>query len=314
MKGNISIVFMGTAEFAVPSLKALAQSEIFNVLAVVTQPDRLAGRKKILTPPPIKSAALELGLNVLQPEKVSEIKSDLTDFKAVVFVVVAYGQILPQEILDIPEKGVINVHGSLLPKYRGASPIQEALLSREKETGVTIMMMDEKMDHGDILKTGTIEISKNETSETLSNKLSVLGANVLTDTLPKVASEEIMPQVQDHEQATYTKKIIKESGRIDWSKSAQEIEAMIRAYTPWPHAYTFDHNNERVIIHEATVVKCPDELAVGSFFITEEVLFGIVCGDSTALEIKKIQKSGRPVLDAKSFLNGVSYSAGFIFE
>ena len=303
MKEKISIVFMGTADFAVPSLKALAQSELFNVLAVVTQPDRLAGRKKILTPPPIKSAALELGLNVLQPEKVSEIKSDLTDFKAVVFVVVAYGQILPQEILDIPEKGVINVHGSLLPKYRGASPIQEALLSREKETGVTIMMMDENMDHGDILKTDTIEISKDDTSETLSNKLSVLGANVLIDTLPKLVSGEIIPQVQDHEQATYTKKITKESGKIDWSKSAGEIEAMIRAYTPWPHAYTY-WNNTRLIIHKGYASSKVTKELPGQVLSDEKNLIKIACGDGRILVIEKIQREGKSVLTATEFFNG----------
>lgn len=311
---KISLVFMGTAEFAVPSLKALAQSELFNVLAVVTQPDRRAGRKKVLTPPPVKKTAVELGLPVLQPEKITEIHDQLAEFNADVFVVVAYGQILPKSILDIPEHGVINVHGSILPKYRGASPIQSAVLNQEKETGVTIMIMDEKMDHGDILKISTVDISKSETSETLTEKLSFLGANALLDTIPQYIEGSITPQPQDHSQATYTKKITKESGRIDWTKPAKGIEAMIRAYTPWPTAYTFDHHDNRIIIHEARVAKFSSKKDIGSFLINDKLRFGVVCGNNSVLEIKKAQKAGSHAMESRMFLNGVDYLQGDSFK
>ncbi|MCX6743639.1 MAG: methionyl-tRNA formyltransferase, partial [Candidatus Parcubacteria bacterium] len=236
---EIKVIFMGTPEFSAPILNALIEK--YKVIAVVTQPDKKVGRKQIVTPSPIKKIAVANKIEVLQPaflkdnvefiRRVKELNPD-------VIIIAAYGLILPKEILDIPQCGVLNVHASLLPKYRGASPIQAAILNGDKETGVTIMLVNERMDEGDILTQKTITINNNDNFEALYNKLSELGANLLLKTLPGYLSGQIKPKPQEDSEATYCQLITKDMGKIDWHKSALEIDRQIRAFTPWPGTYT----------------------------------------------------------------------------
>lgn len=233
---------MGTPEFAVPSLQALSEDSRFEVVAVVTQPDKPVGRKQTVTPSPVKVAAEKKGIVVLQPNKVKtnpDFWAELRELNPDVIVVVAYGKILPQEVLDIPPKGILNIHASFLPKYRGASPIAASILNDDFETGVTIMKMELEMDTGAIVdKSAPVVISLTDTTETLTKKLAEVGAHVLIESLPKYLNGEITPTPQDDSQATYVKPIKKEDGLIDWTRDEDYISRQVRAYCPWPSAYT----------------------------------------------------------------------------
>ncbi|PIP17797.1 MAG: methionyl-tRNA formyltransferase [Parcubacteria group bacterium CG23_combo_of_CG06-09_8_20_14_all_35_9] len=235
---NFKLLFMGTPDFARIILKALIIKG-FSPVAVVTSPDKPIGRKQILTPSPVKKVALKYNIPVFQSFSVkdSNLKSKILNLKCDLIIVAAYGQILPKEILEIPKLSCVNVHASLLPKYRGSSPIQAAILAGEKETGVTIMLMDEGMDTGDILAQAKLKIAPQETAASIHNKLAKLGAATLIKTLPKWLKGEITPLSQKNKEATYTKILTRQDGKIDWGKSAQEIERMIRAYTPWPGTF-----------------------------------------------------------------------------
>jgi methionyl-tRNA formyltransferase len=232
------LMFMGTPQFAVPSLKAVAEQ--YDVVAVVTQPDRPASRGRKPTPPPVKKAAVALGLSVLQPETLrdEEVVGELRELAPRVIVVAAYGQILRFEVLDIPPAGVINVHPSLLPKYRGASPIAGALLAGEEETGVTIMLMDEGMDTGPILAQEATEIRLGDTTGSLEDRLATLGAELLVDTLSRWLDGRIDALTQDDSEATYTRLISKDEAVIDWTLPALELWHRVRAYNPRPGART----------------------------------------------------------------------------
>lgn len=268
---------MGTPDFAVPSLKALFENG-YNVLMVVTQPDRPKGRGRKVIPPPVKEAAQSFGYDVIQPVSIKD--KDFFDtivrLKPDIFIVVAYGHILPRNILAIPKTGVINLHASLLPKYRGSAPIQWAIINGEKETGVTTMLMDEGMDTGDILLSSKAKITKVDTSATLHDRLSVLGADLLIKTLKAFENNDINPIAQDHTNATYAPLLKKGDGRIVWEKNAEHIASFIRGVTPWPGAFTFQ-DNKRLKIFSAkpisvevnespgTVVKgFPDELRIAT--------------------------------------------------
>ncbi len=233
------IVFFGTPSFALPALKSLLEGPD-PVIAVVTQPDRPKGRGRKVGPPPVKALALQAGVRVLQPERVKEafFLETIRTLEPDLFVVVAYGQLLPKSLLIIPRHGAINVHASLLPKYRGAAPIPWAILRGEEVTGVTTMMMDEGLDTGDILLQAPISIGQTDTSETLHDRLAVLGAQLLRETVDGVKTGAILPKPQDHSQATYSPLIRKEEGWIDWKKGAIEIDRQVRAFSPWPGAYT----------------------------------------------------------------------------
>ncbi len=221
---------MGTAELACPSLQAVAN----RVVAVVTQPDRPKGRHLAISPPPVKIVAQKLGLPVMQPVKVRDIIEDIRALRPDLIVVVAYGQILPKAILEIPPRGCINVHASLLPRWRGASPIQHAILAGDRQTGVTTMFMNERMDAGDIILQRAEPIRPNDTAGSLHDRLAALGAELLVETL----ASDFPRRPQDESQATYARKLTKEDGRIDWTKPATEIERQIRAMNPWPGAFT----------------------------------------------------------------------------
>ena len=277
MNKKSKIIFMGTPDFAVPSLKALLKQE-YNVTHVVTQPDRPKGRGRKVIPPPVKQVALNAGLNVSQPLSVKneQFIEKLKTIGADIFVVVAFGHILPRTLLEVPKIGSINVHASLLPKYRGPAPIQWAILNRDKETGVTAILLDEGLDTGKILKSARIEIASDDTAASLHDRLSALGGDLLISTLREFETGVLDPLPQDLSQATYAPKLKKSDGHIQWEKPVEALEAFVRGMTPWPGAFTY-HEKKRLKIFKArpiyskvtappgTVLKgFPDELRVAT--------------------------------------------------
>jgi methionyl-tRNA formyltransferase len=303
------IVFMGTPVFAVPTLAALADSEHEVVLAV-TQPDRPSGRGRRLTPPPVKAVAEGLGLPVLQPRTVNDEKlvQFLEQLAPDYLVVIAYGQMLSKKLLGIPRKGAFNVHASLLPRYRGAAPIQWAIINGEAETGVTTMFMDAGMDTGDILETAVTAISCKDTAQDLHDRLAGIGASLLLKTLRGYESGTLKPIPQDHSQATYASLLTKENGRIDWRRSAREIDCLIRGVTPWPGAFTF-FGERRLKIYRACAVEGSVSGPPGSVqkSFPDELL--VATGDGQ-LAIAEIQGASGKRMPAKAFLSGCRLSAG----
>ncbi|WP_028324971.1 methionyl-tRNA formyltransferase [Desulfatirhabdium butyrativorans] len=251
MHSSCRIVFMGTPEFAVPSLKALAAAGHRIVLAV-TQPDRPAGRGRKLEASAVKRAALEMGIPVFQPKSIHlpESVRMLSEAKADLFVVAAFGQILKPVVLSIPAQGAINVHASLLPRYRGPAPVQWAIIRREAETGVTIMQMNEGLDTGDVLSTATVGIDATDTGQSLLERLSHVGADLLVETIRNYDRLKPLAVAQDHTQASYAPMLKKSDGRINWAKSAEDIDALIRGTIPWPGAYT-SMNGKRLKVFRA---------------------------------------------------------------
>jgi methionyl-tRNA formyltransferase len=245
------IVFMGTPEFAVPTLKSLIEHH--DVIGVVTQPDRPAGRKNRLRQSPVKEVAIEAGIPVFQPKRIRnpEAIEELKQWDADFHIVVAFGQILPQAVLDLPKIAPINVHASLLPRWRGAAPIHAAIREGDTETGITIMMIDAGLDTGPMLTKRAIPIQKDDTAQTLHDKLMQIGGELLLETLPKVLSGQVQPQQQDESLVTYAPQIKKEEGQIDWSQPAINIERLVRAFTPWPGTFTF-WNGKQLKIHSGS--------------------------------------------------------------
>ena len=295
----MKIVFFGTPEFPIPSLEVLAKIPGIEIAAVVSQPDKKVGRGKKMTPPPVKVAAKKLGLKILQPKNKKELEKKLQKIKADLFIVIAYGMILSKNILEMPKYGAINVHASLLPKYRGASPIQETLLNGDKETGISIIKMDSELDHGDIIIIKRIDIDKNDNLETLSIKLATLSCNILPLALLDYIDGLLKPISQKHKNATYCKKIKKEDGKIDWKKSAEEIQNMIKAYTPWPSVFT-EVKGKKLKISEANTDET--KLKPGEFLIENKIL-KIGTKKGTLLPTK-VQLQGKKEMDIKSFING----------
>ncbi|KJS81459.1 MAG: methionyl-tRNA formyltransferase [Peptococcaceae bacterium BICA1-8] len=307
----MGIVFMGTPHFAVETFEQLIQAG-HQILGVVTQPDRPKGRGNKLNPSPVKVKALDYGLPIYQPEKVRDpifIKK-LADLKPEVIVVVAYGQILPKEILELPPLGCINVHASLLPKYRGAAPIHWAIINGEKETGVTTMLMDQGLDTGNMLLNTSVEIGSDVTTGELHDKLAVLGGQLLTKTLYMLAKGEITPQPQDDGQATYASLINKEHELINWQKKAQDIHNLIRGMNPWPGAYSF-FMGTRLKVWETSLQDYPgsNSGSIGEIVYQDDLGFWVQTGDKPVL-IKKIQPAGKNIMTANSFVNGYGLSLG----
>ncbi len=296
---KMKIVFMGTPEFASTILESLARDSNIEILAVVTQPDKKVGRKAIMTPPAVKVIAQELEIEVIQPKDKEEIIEELDGIDADFFVVVAYGMILPEEVLEMPKHGAINVHASLLPKYRGASPIQESLLHGDKQTGVSIMQMDEKLDHGDIHLVRRIEIERDDDLQTLTNKLASLSAEIIPTALNDILGNELPALAQDHSKATYCSKIKKEDGKIDWSKNAEEIFNMIRAYNPWPAAHT-EFNGKKLKILEAE--SSEENIETGKFILQDGILK--IGAKNGAIIPSRVQLEGKKEMDVKDFING----------
>src|SRR3989344_2491609 len=305
---KLNFVFFGTPEFAAIVLEKLIAAG-YVPAAVVCNPDEPIDRKQILTPPPTRVLAQKYNIPVFQPQKLRgnlEFLEQFKNLKPDLAIVAAFGKILPKEILDIPSRGFINVHGSLLPHYRGASPIQTAILNGEKETGVTIMEVDEEMDNGPTLANSQWPIADSDTYESLSQKLAVLGAELLIKILPDYISGKIKPVLQEHEKPTYTKIIKKENGKIDWTKGAVEIERMVRAYYPWPTAWTIwriKNLELRIKVLEAEVLENNENYKTGEVFLTSKNELAVKCGNGNLL-IKKLQLEGGKILTAKEFLNG----------
>ena len=305
------IIFMGTPDFAVPGLKALYNDNRFEVVSVVTQGDKPVGRKQELLPTPVKKAALEFNLPVLQPDRLKNIADKLRELEPDFIVVIAYGQILNEEVLNIPKVACINVHASLLPKYRGAACLQAPILNGDSETGVTIMLMDKGLDTGDILHQEKIDLAGSENLEIVHDKLTELGASVLGYTLIDFADGKITPTKQDESLASYVKIIDKKDGQIDWNDESKVIERKIRAFTPWPGTFTY-LDGKLVKIIKAKVIENNSDLAIGEIFSESKDLL-VKCGQN-ALLILELQLEGKKATDSQSFLAGHSNIIGQKFE
>ncbi len=294
------IVFMGAAGLAVPSLEAILTRGSDEVVGVVSQPDRPAGRKRIPAPCPLKAFAETQGLNVLAPEKISapEVVEELAALKPDLFVVVAYGQYIPSCVIDLAEHEAINLHPSLLPKYRGSAPIQWAVSNGDRETGVSIIYVAKKMDAGDILRQETYPIADNVTSGELHDTLAVLGADLLLKAMDDIRNGIVVRRVQDESKVIEVRKLVKEDGEIDWSESAETIRNRIRAFNPWPGSTCKLPNGERLKIWHADLEE--REGAPG------EVLDGrlLVATGEGALRLTEIQPSGKKRMPAEAYLNG----------
>lgn len=304
----MKVVFMGTPEFAVPTLQALIDHH--QVAAVVTQPDRQRGRGKKVQFSPVKEKAAEYKIPVLQPEKArdEEFIQELETIAPDVIVVVAYGQILPERILNLPKYGCINVHGSLLPKYRGAAPIQWAVLNGEEKTGITTMYMEKGLDTGDMIDKAEVVLDPKETAGSLHDKLMNLGADLLLETLDKLEKGTIVRTKQDDSQSCYAKMLSKEMGRMDFSRSAKELEQWIRGMNPWPSAYT-TMNGKTLKIWDADVVSYEGSEEPGTVVkVTKDTI--IVAAGEGALTLKEIQLAGKKRMPVQAFLLGSSVETG----
>ena len=304
----MKVVFMGTPEFAVPTLQALIDHH--QVAAVVTQPDRQRGRGKKVQFSPVKEKAAEYKIPVLQPEKArdEEFIQELETIAPDVIVVVAYGQILPERILNLPKYGCINVHGSLLPKYRGAAPIQWAVLNGEEKTGITTMYMEKGLDTGDMIDKAEVVLDPKETAGSLHDKLMNLGVDLLLETLDKLEKGTIVRTKQDDSQSCYAKMLSKEMGRMDFSRSAKELEQWIRGMNPWPSAYT-TMNGKTLKIWDADVVSYEGSEEPGTVVkVTKDTI--IVAAGEGALALKEIQLAGKKRMPVQAFLLGSSVETG----
>lgn len=304
---------MGTPEFSVPTLESIIKAG-HQVAAVVTQPDKPKGRGKAMQFPAVKEAALKHNIQVYQPLKVKEAEfiGILKKIEPDVIVVVAFGQILPKEILDMPKYGCINVHASLLPKYRGAAPIQWAVIDGQKESGVTTMYMDVGLDTGDMLKKTKVTLASDETGGSLHDKLSVAGGNLLVETLEELEQGTIIREKQDDSQSNYARMLEKKLGLIDFSQSAEGIERLIRGLNPWPSAYT-GFNGKTLKIWKARVIE--EDYAGTNGEIVEVTKDSIIIKTGKgALELLEIQLEGKKRMDVASFLRGISIKPGTILQ
>lgn len=302
----LRIIFMGTPELAATSLAALLREPTFQIVAVVTQPDRPKGRDLKLQPSPVKELALKASLPVLQPLKARDEQfiAALRALQPELIAVAAFGQILPKALLDLPRLGCLNVHTSLLPKYRGASPIQSAILNGDAETGVTIMKMDVGLDTGDILTQRVTPIRDEDNAATLHDRLAQLGAELLVETIPGYAGGQIQPRPQQHELATHVAKIKKEDGRIDWSQSARAIWNRIRAFTPWPGAFTFLPGATQPVLLKLWQAEVAVQAGTpGQILAADKTGILVGCGEGS-LRLTSIQREGGRRLTAGEFLAG----------
>lgn len=308
------IVFFGSPASALPSLKKLIESNHI-IEFIITQPDKPSGRGKKFSPPPVKKAALDLNIPVYQPEKIRKDAVALERIKEIqpdLNVVVAYGQIIPSSIIYLPKYNSINVHFSILPKYRGASPVQWAILNGEKKTGITIFELNEKMDEGDILKQEEIDILPDEGAAELEARLALKGAELLTETIAKI--DEITPHKQDHSIATYAPLIKKEDGRIDWIKDAAHVERQVRAFTPWPSVYAY-FGEKRVKIHKGRKIESKIEpSSPGEILGIKKEGIEVCCGEGSVFVIESLQPENRNKMDAYAFSLGAKIKPGDKFS
>ena len=298
------IVFMGSPDFSVPALNALAAR--YPLTGVVTQPDRPSGRGRTLRPPAVKEAALRLGIPVIQPEKLRlpEAMAQLQNWSPDLIVVAAFGQILRPAVLDLPPLGCINVHGSLLPRWRGAAPIQAAILAGDQETGITIMKMDPGVDTGPMLSQRAIPLAPDETAGSLFGKMSALGAELLLETLPRYLGGELAPQPQPEEGVTLAPMLKKEDGRLDFTQSAGALERRVRAMDPWPGAF-FDWQGQPLKIHKAhTAFVFTYTIQPAGTRTVYAGLPAVYGGDNAMLVLDEIQPAGKRLMSGKAFLAG----------
>lgn len=309
----LRIIFMGTPDFAAATLQALIDGPD-EVVAVVTQPDKAKGRGKKVSPPSAKILAEAANIPVLQPTKIKteEFRNGLLTYQPDLIVVTAYGRILPPSLLELAPMGCINVHGSLLPKYRGAAPIQWTVIQGEKEAGVTIIQMDEGMDTGDMLLAAKIETAPGETAGTLFNKLAALGSMTLLKAVKGVKEGTIIPVAQDHSLATVAPMLKKNDGLIDWSRDAEELECLIRGLDPWPSAFCF-HNNKRLRIFSPEVVYKDTAAPPGSVLHGDKRGLLVACGKNGLL-IKEIQPEGKKRMATQDFLRGNPFEPGILLS
>ncbi|MCC2525462.1 methionyl-tRNA formyltransferase [Vibrio coralliilyticus] len=302
MSKPLKIVFAGTPDFAARHLAALLSSE-HEVIAVYTQPDRPAGRGKKLTASPVKNIALEHDIPVYQPEnfKSDDAKQELADLNADLMVVVAYGLLLPQAVLDTPKLGCINVHGSILPRWRGAAPIQRSIWAGDQETGVTIMQMDIGLDTGDMLKITTLPIEATDTSASMYEKLAGLGPQALVECLADIADGKASPEKQDDELANYAKKLSKEEARINWSDDAEHIERCVRAFNPWPMSH-FEAADNSIKVWQSRVDVQTTTEAPGTILQADKTGIYIATGKHV-LVLEQLQVPGKKAMPVQDILN-----------
>jgi methionyl-tRNA formyltransferase len=305
------VAFLGTPEFAIPSLNVLVRAG-HHVVGVFTQPDRPKGRGNRLSESPVKIAGLELGLAVHQPQRIRrpEIIDQLRSLDAELMVIVGYGQIIPQTIIDLPRHGILNVHASLLPKYRGAAPIQWAIANGETETGVTIMQIDAGLDTGDMLLKAAVTIGPDETTPELSARLAPLGAQLLLQAIDDVQAGRICREKQNDAEATYAPMLKKEDGRIDWHRPATQIYNRLRGFTPWPGAYTSFRGQALHILEAKPLQRKASSPRAGepALLRTEKRRLFVGCGEDSDLEILELQPAGKKRMPADAFLNGYKVS------
>lgn len=309
----MKIVYMGTPDFAVAPLEALIQAG-HQISAVVTQPDKQKGRGKEVQMTPVKECALKYGIPVFQPVKIKEKEAveKLREYPADLFVIAAFGQILSEEILNMPRFGCINIHASLLPAYRGAAPIQWVILNGEKKTGVTIMQMEKGLDTGDMLLKAEVDIDSGETGESLHDKLMEIGAKLIVEAIPKLERGELVPEKQDDSLSSYAPRLTKAMGLIDWKKDAIEIERLIRGLNSWPSAYTCYHG-KTLKIWEAEVILAEPErdssALPGTVCSAGKDFFDVACGKDL-LRIRSLQLEGKKRVSVKDFLLGYQLEEG----
>lgn len=309
------IVFMGTPKFAVPILEMLIEN--FGVDLVITQPDKKVGRKKVLTAPPVKILAEEKGIRVLQPEKISgdeDVLAELKELNPDIIITAAYGQLVPESILEIPKYKCINVHGSLLPKLRGGAPIQYSILEDHGKTGITIMYMVKKLDAGDMISKVEVDILDSDNYESLHDKLSIAGRDLLKETLPNIFTGNIAPEKQDDSLATFARNILREDEKIDWNKSAREIFNQVRALDPMPGAFTYLDENI-LKIWSSKVVELEENYSAekaGTIIKQDKKYIYILCGKNTVLKVEELQISGKKRMPVVNFLSNKKDYVGTI--
>ena len=310
----MKIVFMGTPDFAVPPLRALTEAG-YEVAAVVTQPDKPKGRGKTLLPTPVKEEALMHEIPVYQPKKVKnnpEFMDTLKEIAPDIIIVAAFGQLIPKEILELPKFGCINIHASLLPKYRGAAPIQQAVIDGEKESGVTIMQMAEGLDTGDMISKIVIPLSQEETGGSLFGKLAQAGAELLIKTLPSIEQGTAEYEKQPEESPTpYAAMITKQMGLMDFNRQACELERLVRGLNPWPSAYTFI-NGKTLKVWKCKVSMEETEAVPGTVFLTDKEGIHVACGQGVLI-LTEVQLEGKKRMEAEAFLRGYHIENGTVF-
>jgi methionyl-tRNA formyltransferase len=298
---NLKILFIGTSEFSVPALKRLKGKNL-NIVSVITQPDKPVGRKKELAPPPVKVVAQELGLPILQPENISTITDKIRELSPDLTVMISYGQIIPKEIIEISNYGTLNIHPSILPKYRGSSPIQSAILNQDKQIGVAIMLIDEKMDHGPILSIKKVK-TYNKNYLTLHNELAKLGATLLLDTMPQYITGQLTAKEQNHERATFTKILKRVDGKIDWSKKVEKIEAQMRAYYPWPGSWCYTDLDKKIKISKAIINETESKNKNFGEIVNQQNKMIVLCKKGS-LRLGEVQLEGKNIISGEEFLRG----------